>query len=303
MIIENYRPMLAVDCPLEHLAKLKYPVLCQPKFDGIRALITPEGVMSRSGKLIPNKYIQETLAHLPIGLDGELILANNMTASFNKVSSAVMRQTGKPNFRYVVFDCFLPDLTQINRLNIIKEKLKSLAPNFRTRYVNTLKANNSEQVLTYYHNLIKTGFEGLILRNPTNFYKHGRSTLREQSLLKLKPFKDAEGIIVGLVEQQGNSNEATLTRHGLTERRYSKSKLYPKGTLGAFIVRAPGFEQFQIGTGQGLTDQVRKEIWDNQSDYIGKIIKFKYLEIGTVNKPRSPIMLGFRDKLDLDPSF
>ena len=70
------RPMLGVNVDL---CKLKYPVYVSPKLDGVRAVITNDGVYSRSGKLIPNEYTQQLFKQF-IGLDGELIV-DNPTAS------------------------------------------------------------------------------------------------------------------------------------------------------------------------------------------------------------------------------
>jgi hypothetical protein len=90
-----------------------------------------------------------------------------------------------------------------------------------------------------------------------------------------------------------------------------------KGTLGAFRVfplesaiwnsrrqayvvpndGAPG--EFRIGTGVGLTAELRQEIWGNQSSYLGRVVRYRYQAQGTKDAPRIPSFQGFRDVRDL----
>jgi len=56
---------------------------------------------------------------------------------------------------------------------------------------------------------------------------------------------------------------------------------------------------FNIGTGVGLTEEYRAELWAKRKSLVGKIVKFRYQKIGTVVAPRQPIFLGFRDGRDL----
>jgi hypothetical protein len=66
-----FKPMLATDAELD---KLRFPILCSPKLDGIRAVVRGGVVYSRSNKPIPNKWVQSKLSHLE-HYDGELIVA------------------------------------------------------------------------------------------------------------------------------------------------------------------------------------------------------------------------------------
>jgi DNA ligase-1 len=73
------------------------------------------------------------------------------------------------------------------------------------------------------------------------------------------------------------------------------------GLLGKFLSKdfKTGVE-FKCGSGQGMTRKLRKEIWDNQNDYIGRILKYKYQPHGVKDSPRITIWLGFRDPIDMD---
>jgi DNA ligase-1 len=100
-----------------------------------------------------------------------------------------------------------------------------------------------------------------------------------------------------------NDNEAGVDAFGRTKRSHHQENMIEMDTLGKFVVKDeknfPGVT-FEIGTGKGLTQQLRKEIWDNKGDYKGKLVKYKYQDCGTKDLPRFPVWLGFRDPRDMD---
>jgi DNA ligase-1 len=72
----NLKPMLA--SPID-LTKIRYPVMVQPKFDGIRALAVNGQALSRTLKPIPNKFVQSLFANyaqIMHGMDGELVVGS-----------------------------------------------------------------------------------------------------------------------------------------------------------------------------------------------------------------------------------
>ena len=146
--------------------------------------------------------------------------------------------------------------------------------------------------------VLAQGAEGVMIRSPNGKYKQGRSTLKEQILLKLKNFEDAECTIIGFEEKMHNNNVAKTDELGYTERSMSKDGLVPANTLGALVVHSDEWGEFKIGT--GFDDKLRKEIWNNKGEYLGKLAKFKYFAVEAgYNKPRFPVFLGCRSKLDL----
>jgi DNA ligase-1 len=139
-----------------------------------------------------------------------------------------------------------------------------------------------------------------MIRDPEGPYKCGRSSVKQQYLLKIKPFEDGEAKIVGFEEQMENTNEAEKDAFGHTKRSSHKAGKVPKGTLGKFVVRRLSDDlEFRVGTGKGLTNTLRQEIWDNQKKFLGKIIKYKHQAIGAKIAPRIAIFLGFRDLRDM----
>lgn len=286
------KPMLAGKC--EDATKLKYPVYATPKLDGIRCLALDNKALSRSFKPIPNKHIFAMIAKLPNGLDGEIMVGEN----FQNVSSGVMSEDGAPEFEYHVFDYVKSSLDRpyLERIEDLK-KLKLPA------FVKVLipeKVNNVKELRAYEKKQLKLGYEGIMIRTGEGRYKEGRSGNKEGILLKLKKFVDSEAEVIGFEEQMENTNEAFKDELGHTKRSTAKAGMKPAGTLGTILARdLYDKREFGIGTGKGLDDALRQEIWNNRSKYMGKIIKYAYQKHGSKNKPRIPTFEGFRDVIDL----
>jgi len=306
------RPMLATEIknknpkgePYEpDLEALNWPVVCTPKVDGIRCL-NPDGrILSRSFKPIPNVHIRTTLERiLPIGGDGELF----SSSSFQKVTSDVMSRSGEPDFTFCMFD-FVRDgnleTPYIDRLRKMVSWYRDVSEETK-KYIRILPfkvIRSAKELREYESKVLDKGFEGVILRAPYGPYKCGRSTWREQWMLKLKIFFDSEAKVIDLEEQSSNQNELEKNEFGLAKRSGKKSGKIKTGRLGKFIAKDihSGVE-FKCGSGQGLTVELRQEIWDNKTEYVGKIFKYKYQPHGVKNLPRIPIWLGFRDERDMD---
>lgn len=137
-----------------------------------------------------------------------------------------------------------------------------------------------------------------MIRSPQGIYKHGKCTPKEGHIIKYKVFEDTEATIMGFVEETQNNNEAVTNALGHTERSSHKENKVGKGRLGSFIVQSKEWSK-PYGVGSGLDDATRREVWNNQDAYIGKLIKFKYMPYGSSEAPRHPVFLGFRSELDL----
>jgi DNA ligase-1 len=301
-----FEPMLAgkfEDIPLsEQLTKLKYPLAMQPKYDGVRVVCHHErGVVKRKLEPVDNLHIRGALTpYCQARLDGEVIVVSDdgKACKFQESQSGVARFDGQPQFKMVVFDTFMfPTAGFFQRYVALKkwfEKVSSgnlqLAP---TKVVST-----PGQVLGFYEECLAEGHEGAMIRSLDGLYKYGRSTLNEGYLIKMKPFEDAEAIILGFEELQHNTNEDVKNAMGRAKRGHSKAGMVGASTLGKFLVRGVGGQfdavEFAIGTGKGLTRQLRDTIWSNREAYLGRIVTYEYQVVGIKDKPRCPIFKGFR---------
>lgn len=279
---------------------LSYPLGASIKLDGIRCLRVNGQTLSRSFKPIPNKYIQAQMANLPDGLDGELVTYNEdgSVRTFSEVQGDIMSQDGEPNFRFEIFDYVSTSLDKAYKDRLIDLQSLSL-PSFCTLVLPTI-CNNEAELLAYEVQAIGDGHEGIMTRNLQGGYKCGRATFKSQDLIKIKRFVDSEAEIIGFEEKLHNANEAETDELGHTKRSSAKAGLVPAGTLGTLRVRdVHDGREFGIGTGKGLNDELKKEIWDNQSKFLGKIVKYQYQEVGTKDNPRIPSFQGFRDPRDM----
>jgi DNA ligase-1 len=130
-------------------------------------------------------------------------------------------------------------------------------------------------------------------------YKQGRSTLKEQYLVKYSRMIYEEAIIVGFEEQQENGNADKRNATGRMKRQTLAENMCGKGTLGALVCNKAddihlGNSNFRVAT--GFSNHLRQEIWNNRNKYLGQQITFKHKPHGRLNKPRSPIFHGLRGK-------
>ncbi len=293
------RPMLASTPTPEHLEQhLSEAVylLASAKLDGIRALTTEEGLVSRSLKPIRNTFIQGALADLPSGLDGELIVGSPTAKDvFNRTTSGVMSKDGSPAFIYYVFDFWNTDDTYAVRLTNLQYLMHS--------YLHVLPQSNIVSIGQLgileesFHN---QGYEGMIVRRPDAPYKFNRATNREGYLMKVKRFVDSEATIIKVNQKYHNANEAEINELGLTSRSSSKENKVPLEQVGSFEVR--DLEEGWVFEVHGFSHSDAAIWWKARDSLLGRIITYKYLAIGMKDVPRHPIFKGFRDPDDMEMS-
>lgn len=303
----KFRPMLAAsfDDPQlveSGLERLQYPLLCSPKVDGIRWMKpVGEPAMSRSWKPLPNRFFQNFMhnnAHILDFMDGEVIVGDDITLPnlFNQTQSLIMSEDVDLPFTLYVFDSWIDPAIPFGKRTRRTQSIIDYAAHSRIKYLYHVYANNSEEVLKLEEAALEEGYEGLMLRSPLGTYKFGRSTLKQQGLIKIKRFVDEEARVVGYEELERNTNEPTKNAFGLQVRSSHKAGKVGGGTLGKLLVSNDKWGQFSIGS--GLDSSMRDEIWANRPKYLNRIVSYKYQPHGSVAKPRSPIFKGFRPELE-----
>lgn len=287
------KPMLA--SPAGELIRL--PVLLSPKLDGIRCLIIDGVAVGRSLKPLPNKYVQKIFGRPELnGLDGELIVGSPTAKEvFQTTSSGVMSIEGEPEVMFHVFDDFIESGGFHRRLHTAQRRIKKVKC---CTPVDHHMIEVADDLNRWEEDYLALGYEGVMLRNPIGPYKFGRSTTKEGWLLKVKRFEDAEARVIGFSELMHNANEAKRNELGHLERSSHKANKVGKQMLGALAVRdlKTGVE-FDIGT--GFTEDQRRLLWATGDNLIGKVVKYKSQPTGVKEKPRFPVFLGFRDKVDM----
>jgi DNA ligase-1 len=289
---KQYAPLLAATASLEDLDKLRYPLLVSPKIDGIRCLMIGGKAYSRSLKLIRNEHVQTMANRLYFEhslnlLDGELTAGDHKT-KFQDTTSEIMSADGGADFTYNVFDTQENKPFQERSYTIARCECRR-SSTARLTYIDQFKITSREHALHYLDAFLEQGYEGAMLRSPTALYKHGRSTLKEGILLKLKPFLDAEATIVGLNPLLENNNEASVNELGHTHRSSSLAGKNALEMLGALRCVTPEGVHFNIGT--GFTEADRIALW-HTPNLVGTLVHYKYQAYGTKDAPRCPVFLN-----------
>lgn len=287
------RPMLGTNAPKD-LSTLHYPMYLSPKLDGVRAIVKDGVVYSRSGKPIPNKNVQRMYGHRH-GYDGELIYGSPTDANvYNKTVSAVMTEDG-PKVNFYVFDYWDSTDTYESRYGWLYETVLSCG----MRLVPQYEVTSEDDVIKYEKVMLDLGYEGVMLRNLNAVYKHGRSTVKEEGLLKVKRFIDSEATILDVHPLFRNNNKAKTDALGYTERSTCKDNLVATNLLGSIIVKDL-YTDVEFSIGSGFDEQTRIDLWQQKDLLIGKIVKYKHFPVGEKDKPRFPVFIGFRPKEDID---
>ena len=288
--MSTLKPMLAHT--IKDTSKIAYPVMVSVKMDGIRCLIKDGVALSRTLKPIRNEYVQHIIGKPEYnGLDGELIVGSVFAKDCYRVTnSGVMSKEGEPDFTYYTFDYW--DRPEIG----FADRFPMLWDSYRVRRTFHTRAHCEAELLSIEESLLSRGAEGVMVRSPDGPYKYGRSTEKEGILGKLKRFVDNEYEVVDFIERMHNGNEATVNSLGHTERSSHKENKTGRGDLGAIVCRTVEGLQFNVGT--GFDDNLRREIWNNRAQYLGRMAKVKHFEIGVKDAPRFPVFLGFRDLTD-----
>lgn len=299
--MSRFRPLLAAR-KRPDLDALHYPKLGSPKFDGIRCLPINQKLYSRKLKLIPNRQVQSAL-QLKIlhKMDGELIYGDPTALDcYGQTESHVMsHDKDASGVKFYVFDWHgEPDWAYAARLNYLRDQKfpKNVI------LVEQVVISSAKEALDYEETMVGLGFEGAILRSMTAPYKYGRSTLREEYLLKLKQFEDGEGVILRVEPQMENTNVATLNELGYTKRSSAKVGMKAKAILGRVIVRDDKTKlELPVGNGLGWTLEWRTWAWKHPEELVGQRLKYRWQREGMKDRPRfirAKMAVGFRSKID-----
>jgi DNA ligase 1 len=287
---------------LEHMSKLRFPVAATLKKDGIRAIRLNKSLLSRTFKEIPNKSIRERSLILPGGMDMELW---NPALQYDEVESIVMsrKHPDSDKIQFHLLDQF-GDGGYLSRVlpmvdHYMRPKMLDGQPVFHQLLDDVVvdlpsMCNNADDLFNFLLFAEENAGEGICFRTFDSPYKQGRSTLKEQYLIKLARFVRQEVTITGVYEQMENGNSTKRNAVGKMDRSSAASNKLGKNTLGGFHVINAAGETFDVGTGVDLTDKRRKELWSKNP--VGQVITIKHKPHGKKIKPRSPIFMGFRNQ-------
>lgn len=313
------RPMLATDW---EEAKLRFPLIGQPKIDGVRGLNMHGGLTGRSLKLFKNKHTTHFYSQdFFRGFDGEFAAAEETHPDLCRLTtSALGTIEGKPFTLWWLFDYVTEEnVNQIylERYNHLAQRVAYLQADASAqpwaghlRVVPMKIITSLDELLEYDAENLDKGFEGTIIRDPHGKHKQGRSTVREGGLLRIKQFIESEAIVEAIVEGESNQNEAQTNELGLQFRSSHQANMIPNGLVGSLTCRALQtvtdrgrvvIEEGQIITVSpgNMPHDLRKYYFENQNEILKKIIKFKFFPKGIKDKPRFPTFVTIRQPEDM----
>lgn len=305
------KPQLAEDAQLD---LVRFPVIVQPKIDGVRALNLNGTLTGRSldpfkGFGITDYFSRDEF----VGLDGEMILGEN-PACPDRLCSATTGAMGRfkgvtemPNLTWWVFD----DLTQPGweywrRYGALKRRLAGLK-HPRLRLVPMYEVHGPNELKSFISQFAEEGYEGTIIRSPDAPAKPGRATLKGQELWRVKPWADFEILVTGITEGRMNLNEAKKNTLGRTERSSAKDGQVPNGQVGSiqgtlladFRDPITGKTLFKKGlavtAGSGeMSVEEAIHFFKNPQLIVGHIAKVKHMTHGVKDLPRFPTFVSLR---------
>jgi DNA ligase 1 len=229
------------------------------KYDGLRGYWDGRQLWSRKGSLIhaPDYF----LAELPrdIALDGELWIGHG---KFEETISIVRSDTPDDRWKcvhFMVFDAPRAKGTFEERMQFLHATLTE--GSYAVTLVKQERCQGVTQLLAERDRIVGLGGEGLMLRQPESAYEPRRSP----TLLKVKPFDDAEATVIA----------------------YESGKGKYAGKLGALRVRTDEGREFSIGS--GLTDAERES-----PPPVGTVITYRFRGLTAKGMPRFPSYLRVR---------
>jgi DNA ligase-1 len=300
------KPMLACDWDE---TKLKFPLLVQPKIDGVRALNMDGRLTARSLKPFKNRYINELFSGQDfVGLDGEFTAQRVTHPDLCRLTtSAVGTIEGRPFIQWWLFDWIVPatrNMPYEERYEQLERRLGYLQANDpfcaqHLRLVPQWTVENRTMLESADAHFLSEGYEGTIIRAPNGLHKMGRSTTREGGLLRIKRFLDEEAVVIDFLEGNENGNEAQINELGKTFRTSHQENMIPNGQVGTIIARrGDSSEVIHVSPGNMPVDE-RRLVWSARASYIGKVFTFKHFPKGVKDKPRFPTWKFWRDPVDL----
>lgn len=258
---------LAGDKPLILQAKVYEPGIAiedywvSEKLDGVRARWDGKQLISRNGNLFhAPKWFTEGFPN--ISLDGELWSARGKYQQIVSIVGRDLPHEGWRQIKFMVFD--LPDSKEpfSKRVAEMEALGRRLCLPF-LRVIKQFRVQTEAELMSVQGKVVSEGGEGLMLHHQDALYHHGRS----DQLLKLKPYNDAEAIVIG----------------------YRPGKGLFAGKMGAIKVRTDDKQEFFIGS--GFSHQERES-----PPSLGARITFRHQGFTDKGIPRFAVFLRVREK-------
>ncbi|MGI1988663.1 hypothetical protein [Shewanella glacialipiscicola] len=157
-----------------------------------------------------------------------------------------------------------------NRLERFFELIGRVCKLSTVALMHSEKAHSDEEVNALFAKYFSAGYEGIIVKLLEEPYVNKRSN----GYMKIKGEESEDLKIVGF-------------ERGEVGKKY-------ENTLGAIVV---DFNGVRVSVSSGLSDELRDHIWNNQEEYLGRIVEIIFHEVTPDLSLRHPRFKRFRDSL------
>jgi len=236
------------------------PFYVQPKLDGVRLLVSKDGGISRTGKIIPGTEVLGKGLGPGQYVDGE---AYDPNLNFEELTSTF--KTDPLKLKFHVFDFFdlkKCPMTFEERWDVVK----SLS-NPHYEYVETFSVKKHTDMNGFHKMFMQQGYEGTMIRDKDSMYEVGQ---RSNYLLKHKDFQTEEYEITGAKTGHGRDADAVV-----------------------WVCKTQDGQQFNVRP-EGTIIQ-REEDYKNHKKYIGKMLTVRFQNLTAIGVPRFPVGVVIRD--------
>lgn len=204
------------------------------------------------------------------------------------------------DLKFYAFDGIVldrPDLVGFEeRVIEINNRLSGF--NFNFAYsVGYDKIDELYELQSIYEDVLKDGWEGLVLTHKDHEYKFGRNTLKQGTIIKMKDdMREYDGIVIDVKEGTSSieGTEVKTNELGNSVRSQKKEDREPSGMASSFTVQFDEENTLEVCF-KGFNHEQLKEIWENKENYIGR--HFRYTGMKPVkNVPRHAFFDCWRDE-------
>ena len=242
------------------------PFYVQPKLDGVRLLVSKDGGISRTGKIIPGTEILGKGLEPGQYVDGEAFDPN---LNFEELTSTF--KTDPLKLKFHVFDFFDLRAEALARDKMTFEQrweyVKDSIYNPHYEYVKTTLVKSKKDLPKVHKKHVEEGHEGTMIRDRFSVYEVGQ---RSNYLLKHKDFQTEEYEITGAKTGHGRDANAVVWVCKTQDDR-------------EFTVRPEG------------TILQREEDYRNHEKFMGKMLTVRFQNLTALGVPRFPVGVTIRD--------
>ena len=249
----------------------QFPLYVSVKYNGVNCLIVRDPTthtlqfISRGGEQYP------VIFHMVKGIHDYMdsIDVNVLNVELYKhgehlqdIQSAVKKHNElTPKLVAMVFE--LPDLGDRHYSERVEWMSQAIESDFvRNTFVDLVI--DDQQLESFFDNIINKGYEGIVIKTPTNKYEYG---VRASDAWKLKPVEDDEFLI---------------NRYKVDKKGHVVFECFTKDQSRTFNVKCKG------------TDERRKKIAEEADQWVGKWLKVEYETLSKDDVPLKPVGISLR---------